>query len=232
MPQATGPLSPVQLKLLTGAMKGSIPPGQKNWPVFKEIIAGNAAALRSELDSGLSANATISSVQPLEMQISLLDMAIMAGRRNIVGLLLEHGASVNPRTLIAPNGMTFKVQAPLPIAAQDGEDDVVTLLLKHGANIEQRRALVGSSQSTLSAAVYTENVSTVYLLLAHGADVSTVLSPDGDLPPILTQEYSDPRIQELRRLLTEYGADAQVGHRCCSTAQEAPVVAPYLRKTQ
>ena len=211
MPQATGPLSPTQLKLLTAAMEGSVPPGQSNWPVFKEVIAGNAAALKSKLDSGLSANATISSVVPLERQISLLDMAINTGRRNIVGLLLEHGASVNPQTLIAPNGMTFKVEAPLPIAAQDGEDDVVKLLLKHGANIEQRRALVGSSQTALSAAVYTENVSTVYLLLAHGADVSTALSPNGGLPPILTQDYPDPRIQELRRLLIEYGANAQVG---------------------
>ena len=212
MPQAKGPLSPTQLKLLTEVMEGSVPPGQSNWPVFKEVIAGNATALKNKLDAGLSANATVSSVRPVVGQISLLDMAIMTGRRNIVGLLLEHGANVHSRTLIAPNGMTFKVEAPLPIAAQDGEDDVVQLLLKHGANIEQRRALVGSSQSALSAAVYTESVSTVYLLLAHGADVSTVLSPNGGLPPLLTQDYPDPRTQELRRLLMEYGANAQVGH--------------------
>jgi hypothetical protein len=211
MPQASGPLSPGRLNLLTKAIEGSAPPGQQNWPVFKEVISGNAAALRHRLESGFSANATLSTVGPYSAQISLLDMAIKAGHRDIIKMLLQHGANVNPQPLISLNGSTFKVEAPLPIAAGDGEDDVVRQLLQRGANIEQRRGVSTNNQTALDAAVYSENVATVYLLLSHGADVNSVLGPDGAMPPILSTTYPDARIDELRNLLIRYRAKAPSG---------------------
>ena len=206
MPQASGPLSPGRLNLLTKAIEGSAPPGQQDWPAFKEVISGNAVALRHRLESGLSANATLSTVGPYSAQISLLDMAIKAGHRDIIKMLLRHGANVNPQPLIALNGITFKVEAPLPIAAGNGEDDVVRLLLKMGANIEQRRGASTNNQTALDAAVYSENVATVYLLLSHGADVNSELGPGGAMPPLLSTPYPDARIDELRNLLIKYRA--------------------------
>jgi ankyrin repeat protein len=185
---------------------------KKMWPVFKDVIYGKTAALENELDTGLSANATIYLDYPYNAPVSLLDMAIKAGQRDIVQELLRHGASVGPLTEVAPDGTPLDVEAPLPLAAADGEDDVVQLLLQNGANIEQERALQGNNQTALDAAVIMQNVSTAYLLLTHGADVNSALGTDGTVPSILTSpDDAPPRMIALRDLLVEYGAKMPAG---------------------
>lgn len=204
-PQADGPLSADRLDMLARATKTNTR-DQKIWPAFKDVIYGNVAALENRLDTGLNADATIYLDYPYNNNFSLLDFAIKAGQRDIVRELLRHHASVNPFSEVAPDGTPLKVEAPLPVAAADGEDDVVMLLLENGADIEQSRDLQTNNQTALNAAVYAQNVSTVYLLLTHGADINSVLGPDGTIPPLLSPRFTAPRIVALRDLLVEYGA--------------------------
>jgi len=208
---ATGPLSADRLDNLATIAKSNTR-DKKMWPVFRDVIYGNPAALENKLDTGLSADATIYLDYPYNAPVSLLDMAIMAGQRVIIRELLRHSSSVGPLMEVAPDGTPLKVEAPLPLAAADGEDDVVRLLLQNGANIEQRRDLLSNNQTALDAAVTMQNVSTVYLLLSHGADVNSALDSGGKLPSILTPpQDAPPRMMALRDLLIEYGAKMPAG---------------------
>lgn len=208
--QADGPLSAARLDNLAAITKNNTR-DTKMWPAFSDVIYGRTAALENRLDTGLSPDATIYLDYPYNAPVSLLDMAIKAGQRDIVQELLRHGASVGPLTEVAPDGTPLEVETPLPLAAADGEDDVVRLLLQNGANIEQGRALQGNDQTALAAAVYSQNVSTAYLLLTHGADVNSALGPDGTVPPLLTPRHVTPRMIALRDLLIEYGAKMPSG---------------------
>lgn len=210
MPQADGPMAATSLDMLARNTKSNTR-DQKMWPVFEDVIYGKSAALENRLDTGLSANVTILLDYPYNTNVSLLDMAIKAGQRNIIQVLLDHGASVDQLTTLAPDGTPLEVEAPLPLAAGDGEDDVVRLLLQNGAYVDQRRGLQGNDQTALDAAVYSQNVSTAYLLLTHGADVNSALDPGGTIPALLLPSYASPRMVALRNLLVEDGAKMPSG---------------------
>ncbi|MGA9368874.1 MAG: ankyrin repeat domain-containing protein [Steroidobacteraceae bacterium] len=208
---ADGPLSADRLDNLATIVKNDTR-DKKMWPVFRDVIYGNSAALENRLDTGLSADATIHLDYPYNASVSLLDMAIRAGQRDIIRELLRHNSSVGPLTEVAPDGTPLKVEAPLPLAAADGEDDVVRLLLQSGADIEQGRALRSNNQTALDAAVTMQDVSTAYLLLSHGADVNSALDPGGTVPSILIPpQDAPPRMIALRDLLMEYGAKMPAG---------------------
>jgi Ankyrin repeats (3 copies) len=204
---ADGPLSRAALDNLAALTKNNTQDKQM-WPVFRDVIYGDSPALETQLDTGLRADSAIYLQYPYNTPVSLLDMAIKAGQRGIVQVLLRHSASVGPFADVAPDGTPLKVEAPLPLAAADGEDDVVRLLLQGGANIEQGRALQTQDQTALDAAVIGQNVSTAYLLLTHGADVRSALRPDGTVPDVLTARYGNltPRQAAVRELLIQYGA--------------------------
>ena len=208
---ADGPLSGDRLDNLATIAKNNTR-DKKMWPLLRDVIYGHSAALENRLDTGLSADATIYLDYPYSSPVSLLDMAIKAGQRDIIRVLLRHNSAVGPLTETAPDGTPLQVEAPLPLAAADGEDDVVRLLLQNGASIEQGRALQGNNQTALDAAVSMQNVSTAYLLLTDGADIRSALAPDGTVPPILTPPGdAPPRMTALRDLLIDYGAKMPVG---------------------
>lgn len=211
-PQTNGPLSVDRLDVLARDTKTNTR-DEKMWPAFKDVIYGNTASLENRLDTGLSPDATIFLDYPYNSAFSLLDVAIDAGQRDIVRELLRHNASVNPLSLVSSDGTPLSVEAPLPVAAGDGEDDVVQLLLQSGANIEQRRGLSTNDQTALSAALYTGNISTVYLLLANGADINSTLDPGHTVPAVLLQPHIDldPQAVALRNLLIQYGAKMPSG---------------------
>lgn len=106
-PQAFGVLSSSRLKLLDRVMSEAIVGNRHLLPVVKEVIYGNATALASRLDTGLNPDSTVFVGYPYDSNISLLDIAIRAGQRNIVEMLLAHGASVNPPEAIVQNGMIY-----------------------------------------------------------------------------------------------------------------------------
>ena len=207
MSQAYGPPAASRLKLLADIMRHGARNG-KLLPAMRDVIYGKATAVEDRLDTGLNPDATVFMLYPYNINFSLLDVAIKAGQRDVIKVLLAHGANVNPFVVSGPDGALEKVEAPLVIAAGDGEDDVIRLLLQHGADIHQRRGYSGNNDTALDAAVYTGDVPTVYLLLTHGADVNSTLGPGGMVPAVLRQPglADDPRTVALRNLLIEYGA--------------------------
>lgn len=56
--------------------------------------------------------------------------------------------------------------------------------------------------------MYSGNVSTVYLLLTHGADINSILGPGGSLPGVFEQQYMNPSMIAMRNLLIKFGAKA------------------------
>lgn len=125
-------------------------------------------------------------------------------------MLLEHGASVDSNAdspdEFAVKGTNPIFETPLPLAASYGEDDVIRVLLKHGADIDQRFGLPRNNGTALFEAVYAEDLSTVYLLLTHGASIKAAFGPADTIPPVLLQPDMDSRNVALRNLLTRYGA--------------------------
>ncbi|MGH8317806.1 MAG: ankyrin repeat domain-containing protein [Steroidobacteraceae bacterium] len=182
-------------------------------PAINDVIYGKASALADKLDTGLNPNATFFMLYPYNQSVSLLDVGIQAGQRGIVKMLLDHEASVNPVYLVPSAGSTnVQVEAPLPVAAMYGEDDVIRLLLKKGADINQRDTGGGRSVTALDRAVYAQDLSTVYLLLTHGADINSVLGPGSTVPEVLLRGPIFPRrMVALRNLLIKYGAKMPSG---------------------
>lgn len=212
-PQADGPLSGSRLQLHSSVTQDNIVARRSLWPAARDVIYGNTFALESRLDAGLSADSAVFMGYPLNMDVSLLDLAIQAGQRGAIKLLLMHGASVNPPDEVAVDGTPLGPEAPLPLAASYGEDDVIRLLLRRGANINQVLRFPHNHETALVAAVYAQDISTVYLLLTHGADINAAFGPGSAITEILRQgPIIPPRMIALRNLLIEYGAKMPAGH--------------------
>ena len=179
---------------------------KSTWPIVKGVIYGDTADLSKALNQGLNPNMQVYMfAYDADVNVSLLDLAIEAGQRDVIKVLLAHHASVN---LSADEedagGGPVGYLAPLPYAAQFGEDDVIRILLAHGANIEQTNNLRGTRQpenheTALAAAVHNGDVAGVYLLLTRGANVRAVLEPPYDC---------DARSLAILELLIAYGAKA------------------------
>lgn len=87
-PQADGPLSADRLDLLAHNTRGMID-DQEMWPVVADLIYGKAAAVEQMLDSGrLRPDARVFMDYPLNNFQSLLDIAIEAGQRDVIKVLL------------------------------------------------------------------------------------------------------------------------------------------------
>lgn len=205
MPQARGALPESGLKLLGRVIGRGVMAGRKLLPVVKEVIHGRTSALENRLDTGLSPNSTVLMGYPYHSHVSLLDIAIRAGQRGVIKVLLAHDASVNPPDQVSSNGESYGFEGPLAVAAEYGEDDVVRQLLQRGANVNQRHGVQTDNESALGEAVYHGNVSTAYLLLTHGANIGSVLGRGGTVPVFLYKYYPGPRRVALRHLLIKYG---------------------------
>lgn len=209
-PQADGPLSASRLKLLATNTRNNIVYGRHLWPVAKEVIYGKTSALENKLDTGLSADSTVIVGYPYNSRVSLLDLAIQAGQRGSIKVLLAHDASVNPPSVdssgVPPNAKPLQFAGPLALAAQYGEDDVVRTLLRRNANVNQSVGMGSGNTSALAAAVYGGGPATAYLLLTHGADINSVLGPGGTLPGAFKQQYMNSSMVAMRNLLIKYGA--------------------------
>ena len=99
-----------------------------------------------------------------------LHKAASEGKVEIVRLLLEKGAAVDP--LMDGN------ISPLFQAAYKGHADVVRLLLEHNAEINR---VTNNQRTPLHAAAYEGNLDVVEVLLIYGAEVNKIDS-DGATP--------------------------------------------------
>ncbi|MGH8318524.1 MAG: ankyrin repeat domain-containing protein [Steroidobacteraceae bacterium] len=212
-PQAYGPLSGSRLQLDARVTRSNIVDVRSLSPVVRDVIYGNTRDLTSRLVTGLNPDSTVFMGYPLNMDVSLLDLAIQAGQRGVIRLLLTHNASVNPPDEVAADGTPLGPEAPLPLAASYGEDDVVKLLLHRGAHINQVLRFPHNHETALAAAVYAQDISTVYLLLTHGADIAATFGSGGMVPELLRQgPITPPRMVALCNLLIEYGAKMPAAH--------------------
>lgn len=204
-PAAEGPLSGYSLQVTERAVKQDLYP-KESWPLVKAALSGDVTAVSNALDTGVTANTNVFLMYPYNANVPLLDFAIWGGQREVIKLLLDHGAALSPAEYGTPAGGRFRTIAPLTYAAEFGEDDVLRLLLDHGADIEQRNDFDSDNSTALNVAVAGSEVSTVYLLLSKGADISSALRPDGSVPLYLLQPNLSPTQLAVRDLLIAHGA--------------------------
>ena len=124
---------------------------------------------------------------------SPLHRALMGEKLEAAKCLLDYGADINART---DDGRT-----PLYQAAYYGKLESTRMLLEHGARVD---AQTDNGETPLHGAVKDVSyVQAARLLLEHGADVNA-RDKKGRTPFQLTDSYQ----QEVRQLLSEYGAES------------------------
>jgi len=110
------------------------------------------AVINVLLDYGLTGNHDLSSY------MSLLYKAVEMKKRDVVKLLLDHGADVNRQ----------KPELALIEAIRSDDPDMVSLLVKHGAFTEESNAF--------GYALTNRRIRSVMLLLEHGADINDTVT--------------------------------------------------------
>ena len=141
---------------------------------------------------------------------TLLDIAIQAGQRGVIKMLLALGASTEPDNSLQPGNSP----GPLVMAAGLGENDVVQMLLDQGANVNQRSW--DGITTPLAAAIGAENYSAVKLLIKDGANIDTAVNlryPDGlTMKEIIKNRSTDPAGVAIRNYLIAHGAQLSSGN--------------------
>ena len=132
-----------------------------------------------------------------------LGAACHAGHEDVVQLLLDYGADINPTF---PGDLDAKIETPLSLAVREGSGEMVQMLLDRGAHVE----LGGSRNATpLFIAVERQNEHIVRALLERGAD-SMCRKDDGVTPlHIAASQDSD----DILLLLLQSGAHIDISDR-------------------
>ena len=127
---------------------------------FTAAKAGDIDTIQEYIDKGFS----VDEKSPHVGDTALL-LATASGHRDIVELLLEHGANVD----VQDNYGTTALMA----AANRGNRDMVELLLEHGANPNKQMIATEytPSDTALIYAAARGQLDIVKLLLQHGADI-------------------------------------------------------------
>lgn len=135
-----------------------------------------------------------------------LQAAVMAGRMDVVKLLLARGAD--------PNAHASIPQPPLRLAVEAGEAGIARALLDAGADVNG----AGSSGETSLFVIPWDRIDLAELLLAHGADPNAHMQ-DGQT--VLTRAVG--RSPELVELLLASGADPNLHFRGGETALDKAI---------
>ena len=135
-----------------------------NTPLLYAAWAGNELVTAFLLDHGADVNSAQSGPP-------VLTWAVLAGRTEVVKLLLSAGARVDVRDI---DGRTL-----LHVAARYGYDGIAELLLAAHADVS---SVDGAGRTALDEALLFAQTSVVPVLLRHGADPRRVRSADGRGP--------------------------------------------------
>ena len=168
---------------------------------FAAIRKGDAASVKRMLDRGVSAHShEIMLTRPRAEThteggkeypgSSAIMIACESGNVAILGLLVKHGAPVNPPTTSG--------SSPIMAAVEGRSTDAVRYLLDHGARANQ----IGDyGEPVIVYAISRDDTATVKLLLDRGADINA-----GKEKTLLMEavSYSSP---DVVKLLLERGAD-------------------------
>ena len=181
-------------------------------PLLKAIIYGRADQVESILAQKRIPVDTIVQLAGAGQGGSetLLDIAIQAGQRGVIKMLLALGASTEPNNSLQPGNSP----GPLVLAAASGEDDVVQMLLNQGANVNQKS---WGGDTALAAAIGAENYSTVRLLVEHGANIDAAVNlkyADGlTMKQIINNRSTEnPVGLAIRNYLVAHGAQLPSGN--------------------
>ena len=118
---------------------------------------GPVTIVRALLGAGAEVNSLVRS-----SQATVLHMAALAGNTEVVRVLLDWGARLQPRA-----GRSLYGATPLYLAAQNGHSDTVEALLSRGADINCRLRKIGATPLFISAERGHSEL--VTLLLEQGA---------------------------------------------------------------
>lgn len=139
-----------------------------------------------------------------------LQVACHVGHADIVRLLLDWGAVVNPGGEGYVHAYVHAIIAASftrPKEGYEGDVEMVQLLLDHGADINQTGSNVFGS--ALQAAATAGNMKLVRFLLDHGAEIDMEFANSGTaLKAACAQGHN-----EIARLLLDRGADVNAGGR-------------------
>jgi ankyrin repeat protein len=164
----------------------------------------NISIVKSLLDSGADADATLEQHYPL-------DIAVKQGRADLVELLLQK--KVNPDNKAPWNlyfhndhssGNTLRAVTPLILAISQGvQSNIIALLLQYSANPNLADE---TGETPLDYAIQHDNTNIMADLIAHHADVN---APDkqGD-PPLAYASWADENQKgQLKQMLIQAGAN-------------------------
>ena len=160
----------------------------KDSPIHSAVFANKKEVVNILIKCGADIN------KENRRKITPLQIAVQNRNEDIVKLLIQNGAKIDPRM---ESGC---YQAPLHQAVEDNEKSIVELLLKNGANIEVRDII--GKRSPLHYAADNNLTSILKLLLENGAD--TEAEDRIFLTPIIVAIYRDHK--EAVEILLEYGA--------------------------
>lgn len=95
-PAAHGPLPAFALDVLAKSTEMDM--YSKNmWPIAREVIYGDTADLNKALEHGLSPSMQLYMFVAADMNVSLLDLAIEAGQRNVIKALTSSSCVRQPQ---------------------------------------------------------------------------------------------------------------------------------------
>ncbi|HUU92884.1 MAG TPA: ankyrin repeat domain-containing protein [Phycisphaerae bacterium] len=140
-----------------------------------------------------------------------LGEAVMAGRQEVVALLLKQGARTDPQV----------VTPPLVQAAFYGRVEIGEMLLRHGANPDQTG--LRDRNPAIELAAWFGHEAFVRLLLAHGVDLDAG-DMDGDTALMSASERGHERVVDL---LLGHGADVSLSNRFGCTALHKAAAGGY-----
>ena len=192
------------------------------------VMLGDIDLVNYYLTQGIDANSKLA--RGSAKGESWLMGAISSKNRNLVELLLNHGAKVNEKTelknvyplhrasaigcldiceLLISHGADVNTigeygKTPLHLAAQRGHQDIIELLLDCRANVN---ALDLSKSSPLSEAAQYHHLQATKSLLARGAFVNLI--DDQSMTPLL-RAFQRTGNDEIVKVLVAYGADVNI----------------------
>lgn len=161
--------------------------------VASEIINGEVDSLKSDIDSGLDANAVLKVGDKFGM--SLLTLAAAACQRSVAEQLIAAGASVNGAD----------DSTPLVAAGGSGSTSVAALLIAHGASVDKVDL---NGHTALEDAVRQRHLDTVQMLLSQGGDPNRIVRGGPGTIVDLVAHSSDPNDRAIAKALRARGAGA------------------------
>ena len=161
--------------------------------VASAIINGEIAALKTEIDAGLDANAVLKLGDKDVSYMSLLTLAAAACQRGVAEQLIAAGASVNGA----------EDSTPIVAAGGSGATSLAASLILHGASVDK---VDEDGHTALEDAVRQHHLGTVQLLLSHGSNPNRMVSGGRGTIADLVAHSSAPIDKAIAEQLREHGA--------------------------